>query len=379
VEQASRPFIPVGSQRNGRDARSTIRRYESSNSHTQRICLHTSLVRRSLRVENGFAMNIGKLLLILVTTASACSFFSGCSQRGEDVSRQQTQTEEDLQPAKPLDSPVAFMLYLADKAELDGADVLCDLIEALVQSGDKASARKLCQKALKATDRVKEYNEWSSGGHKPYILPLSRIGAVLARVGECEQALETVNKISRQDKRFDMGTDEWHALRRIADGFTQAGDTGQARKICLKVLKSVETFRKPPALAKAKNRNAELHDVVDAVWYAADRARILGRIAESLAKAGEVEKTKELCAEALSWIDQFKMKPDEMGIDTASVKATALCVIAVALAQAGDTKKAIECCLQTEHEVETTKRPRDDEIAMTFELDALLNIAEALV
>jgi len=191
-------------------------------------------------------MNIGKKFLILVAAALACLFFTGCSRSGEEVGHEQKEAEEDPRPAPPLDSPTAFMLYIADRSELDGAGYLCDLIEALVQSGDKASARKICQKALKATDQVKEWNEVTAGGHRLYFVPLGRIGAVLARTGDSKQALNIANKISAYDKRsLDMRRDKWDALCRIADGFTQAGDTSQASKICLQALKSAENIETP--------------------------------------------------------------------------------------------------------------------------------------
>jgi tetratricopeptide (TPR) repeat protein len=274
---------------------------------------------------------------------------------------------------QPLDSPTDFMLFIAERSELgDKAGLLCDTIEALAQVEHRKRARKLCQEALKATDRIKQYNDVTSGGHYRYMDPLGRIAAVLARTGDASQALSIADRICGTDEGSgDFPHDKTDALCRIADGFTQAGDKSQARKICQLALKSADK-EKAPALPPPKDREAELRNIFAAAEHAANKGWMLGRIAESLAKAGNAEQAKELCEQALISADQI-MKPDRaiLGV-TASKKADALGRIAIGLAHVGDTQKARQVCQQALEAANLIDRSDDKSFRMR-------NVAEAMV
>jgi len=280
---------------------------------------------------------------------------------------------EDHVSVQPLDSPMDFMLFIAERSELgDKAGLLCDTVEALAQIQDMKRARKLCQEALTVTDRIKKYNDVTSGGHHRYMDPLGRIAGVLARTGDASQALSIADRICGTDESpGDWPHDKTDALCRIANGFTQAGDKSQARKICQLALKSADK-NKAPAFPAPKDRETELRNIYAAACHAADKGWMLGRIAESLAKADGAEQAKELCEQALISADQI-MKPDRaiLGV-TASKKADALARIAIGLAHVGDTQKARQACQQALQAANLIDRSDDKSFR-------LRNVAEAMV
>ncbi|MFA5192743.1 MAG: hypothetical protein WC740_18700, partial [Verrucomicrobiia bacterium] len=286
----------------------------------------------------------------------------------------------DSQTPEPLDSPTAFMLNLAERVWLgDRAGILCDTAEALAQAGEASQARKVCQLALDAAEAINRWNETSPSGGLSYVRPLGRVAAVLARTGGGSRAMSVTTRIYALDRRsYGITRDKWEALCGIADGFTQAGDSKQARRVCLQALKLAEKLKKRPEF-KGVDRDTELLNICDAADHAGDKAWILGRIAGSLAKAGDPEQAKAICEQALNWTSQIKMQPDQIAIQMhcAHSKSYALSSIAIGLAQAGDKKKALEVCRQALQTASMIVRPDgEDATTLFFRLHSTYSVAQ---
>jgi len=276
------------------------------------------------------------------------------------------------------------MLSIAERAWLgEQAKIRCDTAEALAQAGEAGRARKVCELALDTAEAIKNWNETSAGGGFSYVTPLGRVAAVLARAGDSQKALSITSKIlAVENGSYETPTDKWETLCGIADGFTQAGDSKQARKICQQALKLAEKLKKMPEFKGAIDRNTELLNIYHSAEYAGEQAWILGRIAESLAKAGDAKQAKAVCEQALISANQIKFEADQINIrmECAHSKANALSSIALGLAQAGDTKLALDVCQQALQVAKMIERPRgEDATSLVFRRHSLGRIVQAMV
>ncbi|KPQ42318.1 MAG: hypothetical protein MPEBLZ_03142 [Candidatus Methanoperedens nitroreducens] len=225
-------------------------------------------------------------------------------------------------------------LAIAEKIEnrYDKAETLIKIALSMAQSGKRAEAVEIANKALTAAETIDD----ESLNLKSYAL--NSIAAAMVQLGDRARAAEITNKALIAAEKIDYETHKAYALIGVAQAMAQLGEKDGLSRVLAAAESIEQRFSKAEALSSVAQAMAQSGEKAKAVEIANKAltvavesdsfgAQALSSVAEAMAQVGEKDGLNRVLAAAET-------------IEYKHEKAEALGGIAEAIVQAGEFEQA---------------------------------------